>query len=367
MKEYEKVYISLIRNSLWDTKVEVPADFKDWSLVMRLAETQATQGSVTKGILDCPEVLSHISSKKQAELNNMLMTNVVMHSMANSAIQHIVMTLRKAGIECVLLKGQGIAENYTYPDLRECGDIDFYVGLENYHKSYDVLKEFVDKIDDPSVLNGAGKHYHAKLSGISIEVHKFSEVLPSLKFDRIYQCHASKGLTQDLVPVQLGETQVLTTSDNFNAFYIFNHLWTHFISVGAGLRQVCDLTMFLHARSSYIDREYLRTTLIDMNLMKPWKIFGCVCVDIVGLPRDEFPFYESKYRKNAFRVTKHILVDGDLGRETGFIRKANRGLLIEKVFSLNFYLKRFCFTMTVFPKHALRQLYFSVINGFKNI
>lgn len=367
MKTHEEVFLSLVRNSLWDAQAKVPADFKDWGLLMRLSESQAMEGAVAKGILDSAEVLACLKPKSQSRLNNMLMSNVVMHSQSNSTIQIAVTALRNAGVESVLLKGQGLAANYKCPEVRDCGDIDLYVGLEDYRRSYEVLKDVADAIDDPSVLDGVGKHYHAMLAGISIEVHKHSEVLPSSSVNRRYQRLALNGLSENLVALDFGDARIMTPADDFNAFYIFNHLWNHFLSIGVGIRQVCDLTMFLHARGANVDKDYLRRVLTDMKLMRPWKTFGCIAVDFLGLPSDEFPFYDSKYSKIARNVLERILKEGDMGRETDFVRKKGRGGFYGKIFSLKFYVKRFFYMLKLFPYHAFNRLWFAIVNGIGRI
>lgn len=363
MKIHEQVFLSLVRNSLWNAHIEVPAEFKDWNLVMFLAETQAMQGSIAKALLENPLVLNKIKPGMLAKIRNVLMSNVIMHSAANSALQVLVISLRNAGIECVLLKGQGLAANYAHPELRECGDIDLYVGVENYSRSYEVLKNVVDEIDDVSVLKGRGKHYHAKYSDISVEVHKYSEVMPSSYFDKMYQGYASDGLSQNLVCMEFGDTKVMTPADSFNTFYVFNHLWSHFLSVGAGLRQVCDWAMLLHTRGANVDKEYLLKVLTEMKLLKPWKTFGCIAVDFLGLSPDEVPFYDLKYRNKAKMVFDYIIAEGDLGRETEFIRIPTRGYLREKVFSMKFYFKRFMRLIKLFPYHASIQLKHSILDG----
>ena len=365
MKVHEEVFLSLVRNSLWETQVEVPVGFKDWGLVMRLAKIQALQGSVAKALLDNPSVMATMKPGAELKLSDQVLSNVLMHSIANSSLQTLVPALSGAGISCVLLKGQGLAANYPQPEMRECGDIDLYVGEKDYRGSYEVLRDLVEEIDEQKVLDGNGKHYHAWVSGISIEVHKFSEVIPYKALDKLYQKYASEGLSDNLVELKFGDGKVMTPADNFNAFYVFSHLWQHYISIGVGLRQVCDWTMFLHKRGGNVDREYLRQVLTEMNMMRPWKVFGCIAVDILGLAEDEFPFYDAKYRNNALKVLKHIIHEGDLGRETEFIRVADRGYLKEKLVSLKFYLKRFIALVTVFPAHALRHVCRSVCNGLR--
>ena len=367
MKAYEEVFVSLVRNSFWDTPVTIPEGFRDWGLVMRLAKVQAMQGSVAKGLLDSPAILSRMKPDAHVRLSDMVMTNAGMHSKADCSLQVLVLELRKAGIEPVLLKGQGLAVNYRYPEVRQCGDVDLYVGVENYSKSYEVLKAVVDEIDEPSCLDGDGKHYHATLAGTMIEVHRFSEVSSIPSVDRIYQHYASEGLSQDLVEMAFKDLAVLTPADNFNAFYIFSHLWNHFLSAGVGFRQVCDWAVFLHSRSASLDRDYLHKVLKELKLMAPWQTFGCIAVDVLGLPVEDFPFYDACYRKKALRVLDRILREGNFGQQTDFVRNPTRGFLYEKLFSLKCHLQRFFGLVSLFPYHAWAQVRSAVGDGFRRL
>ena len=102
---------------------------------------------------------------------------------------------------------QGIAQYYPKPELRQCGDIDLYVGVENYARSYDVLKAIATEIDDRQDLD-VGKHYHVSLGKVEVEVHRYSENYPFRKQDEKYQTIASKGLSDNLVPMIFGEIKV---------------------------------------------------------------------------------------------------------------------------------------------------------------
>ena len=367
MTAHEEVFISLVRNSLWDTPVEVPDGFKSWGLVMRMAKVQAMQGSVAKGLLDSPDILARMRPDAYVRLSDMVMMNAGMHSKADCSLQLLVLELRKAGIEPVLLKGQGLAANYRYPEVRQCGDVDLYVGVENYRKSYEVLKTVVDEIDEPSCLDGDGKHYHAQLAGTMIEVHRYSEVSSIPSVDRIYQRYAFEGLSQNLVQVEFGDVSVATPADDFNAFYIFSHLWNHFLMGGVGLRQVCDWTIFLHSRASTLNHDYLSNILTDMKLMAPWQTFGCIAVDVLGLPEQEFPFYNPKYKDKAMKVLERILKEGNFGRQTEFMRRPKKGYYREKLYSLKCYVKRYSGMITLFPYHIFQRLHYSVVGGIKRL
>lgn len=50
----------------------------------------------------------------------------------NLFIGELVENMRKAGVYLLLVKGQGIAQNYERPLWRAAGDIDFFLSRENY-------------------------------------------------------------------------------------------------------------------------------------------------------------------------------------------------------------------------------------------
>lgn len=362
MKDYEKVYFSLVRNSLWETPAVVPPDFREWKRVIRMANVQAMYGAVAKGLLACPEILQRLPESVYVRMNDMIMTNVYMHTKSNSSVQLLVKALKAEGVESVLLKGQGLAIHYPNPEVRQCGDVDLYVGVENYRRAYEIIRPIVDEIDDVSVLDGDGKHFHAQVSGTMVEVHRYAEVASSSMFDRIYQRYAADGLTKNLVPVEFGDIMVATPADNFNAFYIFSHMWNHFLHGGVGLRQVCDWIIFLHAKAQVLSHDYLRKILYDMKLMTPWQVFGCIAVDVLGLPEEDFPFYDPKYRKKARKVLEVILREGNFGKEN--FKKYNRpdGYYAGKMYSFGTHLKRNLVLFKIFPIRAL-ALSFSLLTG----
>ena len=58
----------------------------------------------------------------------------------NKALASLVSYLRDEGVESRLLKGQGCASYYPNPLHRQCGDIDLFVGKEQYGRALQVIE-----------------------------------------------------------------------------------------------------------------------------------------------------------------------------------------------------------------------------------
>ena len=366
MTEHEKVFFSILRSALWGTPVEVPEGFSQWNMIMKLAKTQALMGLVGDVLLTRHEIRETLLPKLIEKLQDIPMTNVGMHSQMNMTLQLLVLTLRKAGIEPVLLKGQGLSRYYPLPELRQCGDIDIYVGKENYAKAYDAILPIVSEIDGKAKIWN-WKHFHASIGSVMIEVHQKADRMSCHRADILYQTYIKKGLSDELCSIRFGEMDVMTPNDTFNAFYVFHHLWRHFISSGVGLRQFCDWACFLHTHVGKLDLPYLKKMLEDLGFMKPWQVFGCFFVKDLGLPEEEFPFYNKKYVGMVDRVREYVMIDGNFGVNTGYARVRNHSYLHEKLISLKFHVSRFFRMFSIFPKHTMLRLWYMLRDGVAQV
>jgi hypothetical protein len=185
--------------------------------------------------------------------------------------------------------------------------------------------------------------------------------------DRIYQEISDDGISVAPIEVELAGYPVKTPSVNFNVFYIFNHLWHHFIADGVGLRQICDLCVLLHRFHGQIDYNYLRNVLERMGLMKQWKIFGSIAVDKLGLPVEEYPFYDKKYSRLKEKVFRLVMLEGNFGQQNLKEHKRPDGYLRGKLYSLAFRTKRNMRVLFLFPKDSLRHIGKVVDKGIRAV
>lgn len=357
----QDVFLSLIRSAFWSTPVEIPAGFSDWAAIARLARSQSVLGVVGDEMvaLDIPKEL-------KAKVKTYVMRTVMTHGKVNAVLTEVVSKLREKEVCSVLLKGQGIARYYPKPELRQCGDIDLYVGVENYAISRDILQESATKIDEPKALK-VGKHYHAEFGNVEVEMHRFTEIYPSRKYNSVYQAASDAGMSSGLVPMSFSGVEIMTPSDDFNAFFIFSHLFHHFLTSGIGLRQFCDWMMLLHSRKDYIDKDNLGKILTDMDMMGPWQSFGCVLVEHLGLPQDEFPFYDRTRNVKVDGILSRVLSEGNFGQERDVNAKRGKLYILNKIRSLWGHVLRTSQLLRIFPSQAFRQFFHTLSSGVAKV
>ena len=118
----QQQYLDVLRSAMWGgTLNSLPEDIPG---VLDIANRQKTRPMV----LDALQKAGY----EDPESLTLIYRNTSTHVKLNRNISRLVALFREAGIDPVLLKGQGIALNYPEPMLRECGDIDLYVGPEQY-------------------------------------------------------------------------------------------------------------------------------------------------------------------------------------------------------------------------------------------
>lgn len=351
-----KVFFDILRSSLWGTALTVPQDFSEWGKVFSLAKSQSVLGLVANAVLSDAEVANRIPADVQKSLKAFVMSNMATHSMLNNTLLSIVESLRHNGIEPVLLKGQGIAKYYPIPELRQCGDIDIYVGQENFETACSVIGEMSTPEDHQGDIPSL-KHFHTRIGSAFIEIHRYTDVYWPKRYDRKYQKISDEGMSSKLVPLDFSGVQVMSPSVDFNVFFIFNHFWHHFIADGVGLRQICDWVLLLHASHGKIDLDKLASMLYEMKLMKEWRVFGCIAVDTLGLSMEEMPFYDAKYRKKASKVLELILLEGNFGKENLKGYKRPKGYVAGKWYSFRKRSGRNFRVLRIFPYEALRHIF----------
>lgn len=356
-----EAYLALLRAALWGSDIPAGEELSPvLDEILELADRQKTRGLIYDQLLrsDCP-----VPGQTAAGMQQLLYRILTTHQRLDDALVRVVSTLQQADIPCVLLKGQGVARLYPSPMLRECGDIDLYIGAERLEQAVLALTPIADKVDDQL----RKKHWEIWIGESEIELHQHMMVPETQRLIHFYQPLETDGLSRNLVPLDFGSISVDTPADTFNAFYLFYHAWHHFVGSGIGFRQLCDWTLLMHMRRDHIDRSQLHAMLEGMRLLGPWQVFGCIAVHDLGLPETDFPFYDGTKLSKSRRILDTILSEGNFGHGIRHRRPRPKGYLASKTYSFGLHVCRFFQILRLAPGEALRCFRIVIIRGIHRV
>lgn len=360
MRDSRNILLSLVRSALWGTVPEMLPPDVDWRKVCVLARQQTLVGLLADAVQILPDGQKP-DADTLSQLRTYVMKNLQAHMLITRRLSQTVSILRGEGIEPVLFKGHGLAMNYPDPMSRQCGDIDLYVGKYSYEKA---LKVCVDHFGEGEHDSESIKHYHFDNQGVSVELHRIAETMPGIRADRRYQKWTVENLEHsDLRRVEVDGVEVNLPPYGFDAIYVMNHAWHHFVTGGIGLRQICDWTMYVHRFHDRLDTARLLSDLKDFGLLKVWHMFSWIAVNHLGLPAEECPLYEGKFAEDAEKMLDFIWAGGNFGRYDQGKGTRPDGYSSGKIHSMIVQTKRFFKIIPVYPMHILKAWILYFCNG----
>ena len=314
------VFFSLLRSGMYGTPIpeaELP-DSIDWKSIIALARKHVVLGIIIDSVALLPEHL-HPSASTMAKMNKFAIGLIQTNLILDRTAARLVTFLREHDIEGVLLKGQGVARFYRQPQMRQCGDLDFYVGRKIYKKAVALCKAHLMKKGGD--CHETDQHFDFTLDKVTIELHRIASRIYSPVRNAAFQKWVEEELehSPERRTLTVGETDISLPPLDFDAIYIFYHAWRHFITGGIGMRQICDWAMIFHSKSEDIDKDKLVKNIRRFGMTVGWKLFACIAVRCLGVGAEKIPLYDPSFSKKADKVLEDILDGGNFG----YYSKAN--------------------------------------------
>ncbi len=296
---------AILRSELWQTPLLLSLTEEELNDVLTHARRQTVLGlTVNTFIRNKVSISRNTLFRLLAYWNQIKQTN----GLINKELARFSDFMSQSGVDIVVVKGQTVACCYPNPDVRQAGDVDFYCDTEYFERAAKLLNDTygITLSKDPR-----GKHDDFELNDVHYEIHRrltdFAMRRHQYYWDTLLA--NDKGTT-----VRIGGGDVPTLSPTVNAVYLFLHLFYHFIVLGVGLRQFCDLAMFLHVHRMSIDSKQLEQHLRGVGLFAAYRAVGALLVDKLGLPENEFPFHlKSRDHRRARRLVPVIFNMGNFG------------------------------------------------------
>ena len=316
----EDIFFAILRSIVWGTSADVPSNV-DWNALLNLAARQKCLHAFSLWIKT-----QHITTPYDKHLQSGVYVLLGRHARLNQLAIEVLDILSHNQIPATLIKGVSIAGLYPDPDMRDFGDVDIYVGEDNYHRAAEIVTAAYPEAYWHSDIRG-GIHYILVLDENQdrvVELHRVTMEFHDKKADALYQAFTHKYLTQP-ASMSLGDAVVSVPTAAYNALYVFMHAWHHFESTGVGFRQLADWALCLHEAYQQLNSEEWQNLCVEidailtaLHMKTVWQTFGHVLIDELHLPSQEFPLFTERYRNRAKRLLRQLLRDGHCGRTNRF-------------------------------------------------
>ena len=368
--ENELAFFTLLRAGLWNQESKhFPFPNAAFPRVFLLAEEQSVVGLIAAGIewfsvqdlnfkIPKEDALQFIGRTVQLEKTNQAM---------NQFIVTLAGRMQEAGIYALLVKGQGIAQCYSKPLWRSCGDVDLLLDKTNYTKAINFLAPMAQSIDEEDPLR---LHYGMTIGRWVVELHGTLRSGLSSRIDNEIDAIQHKTFEENHVRIwsHRNQTVYLPSPDN-DIIFVFSHILQHFFKGGIGLRQICDLCRLLWTFRSDININLLEQRLRKMRLISEWRTFAALAVDYLGMPAEAMPLYaqDRKWSKKGYKVLSLIIETGNFGhnRDMSYIKKNT--YVYRKTKSFAYLLKDSTRRITIFPIDSIRVLVKKLLFGVNMI
>ena len=346
-------FFALLRSGLWgagnlDVRIDVTTDWKE---VYELAQEQSVIGLVLAGI-------EHSDVKPQKELLLQWIGEVQQIKQRNKAmngfIAYLIGNLRKEDVNCLLVKGQGVAQCYEKPLWRCAGDIDLLLSDENYTKAKSALIPIASEManEDEST-----KHQALVMKGFDVELHGKMPFSLSNRVDAgIDDVLNDIFCRSNLRSWDCNGTQIFLPSPDNDVILIFTHFLHHFFIEGVGLRQICDWCRLLWTYRDSLNYGLLESRIRKMGLMSEWKAFYNLASRYLGMPDldSRFMMQDARFNKKADKILELVLESGNFGHNKDLSYRTRYSGMAYKIVAALRRLKDFASFVPMFPVDAPR-------------
>lgn len=346
----QNTYCSLLRQAIGLSAPSLNAkrptlNAADIDALVHLAQIQGTAPLIYNELLKSDE------GNNIAALKQICMQNAMGYEQLLTLLKKTWHGLVQSGVRPVVLKGFGLAALYPIPYLRSWGDLDIYVGPEQYHQAAEVLRLVFPHAEHHEEEWEELKHYNFVMPEGLVEMHRTAVKLDNPVDNRYFWRLEHEAMKSENVQwAEIEDVRFAIPEAKFNLLFTFFHAWFHFIEEEVGLKQICDVALLAHytynqqvsVHSHQSIASYLRRHLRRLHLWEPWQLIGYVCVTALGLPKSEWPLYEeggAKLQAQRERFLQHVITNG-LMRRNQPVESISHSEAREKVKQMNYFARK---------------------------
>ena len=314
MRKIYEDFLQLLRSSLYNENTTVLSS-PDWEEIFKLASIHKVEPLIY-------ESAYKTESFKEQDQNFIKHFKTTSMQIIYSQIQRsdrflqLYRKFKQEEIKILVFKGIILRELYPIPDERISGDEDLLIEKKDLKKAIKILEEN----DMERALSDEEEadvyHYFCKKTGLHLELHTtlFGEKsTTNRKMEEIFAT-----VFQDIDTISISNVDVHTFSLDKHFLYIICHAIKHFVSCGTGIRQICDISMYINKHHEIINWDYIWKEIADLGYDTLLVNLLQIAIDYLDLDENKiiYPKNKNRYYINTKDLLEDIMDGGVYGAST---------------------------------------------------
>lgn len=313
-KKIESIFLELLKAGIWNDDVDsnlFPLFPDDWNKIYFMAVKQTVQGVVYDAVCRLPEELLPPMDLLLQWMHEVQNIENTYHKHFKSLNYLITRFQAESDVHPILEKGIGLASCYPQPDHRVSGDIDIFYGSESK------CKEAVQLIGKwgMHVHEGENGESAFMLNDVTVENHGCLVLTHHVFKKKKLNDWIDAQMQQDnsLRQIIIDKAPITVLNPTLDIMLLVTHSLKHLLNEGIGLRQMCDVAVYLKKNSQIINGEELEMVLKMFGVYRWANLIFCFLVNILGLDEGYLPYNFKKIAYNSEKLLAEIWKSGNFG------------------------------------------------------
>lgn len=350
MNKLQRDLFSLLRLGLWEDAAKLKPKGIDWGQMFTLTNEQAVMGIVMDGMERLKEKTIPSRDMKMKWIG-ISMKIARQNQRINGTLGRLWTQFHKMGFSPVLMKGQAFAANYPVPLHRQSGDIDIYFKHRGECEKAVAWAKIIDMEAASSSENvRERKHFTFMIDGVTVELHYYMCLFDSPRLHRRLQEIIDEEFDkEESFSVAIEGRAYETVPPTLSLLHQIIHISRHLLEAGIGLRQVCDMALYIDKYHTQIDAIRLQEYLEELQLSTIAAALGDLLVCCFGLDRRKIPFPVCGVHTSF--ILHEIFEGGNFGKKKVTYR-SHGDSVSRKLRSVFFFYRRCKLYNKLFPDEA---------------
>lgn len=279
MNSTQKTLVDILSAAIRNNNIEkLDVSNINWREVFDEAKAHAVYPLIYP-LVKTISINNHLNEALINEWRDLTLTSGLQQIYQINQIKKVFTSFSEENIDIIALKGLVLREVYPHPELRTMCDADVLIHKENIEVAEKILKNLgYIKFGSTNIHHSFKNENHLLIDlHFSLMDEEHIKSIPDFE----------ETLWQNTRVVAMNGISVLSLSLEYELLHILLHIASHMVKSSFGLRQLCDIVVFIESEKNNINWDLFFEKIKLYNIEKFVMSLFIVCKELFGMTLPE--------------------------------------------------------------------------------